>query len=158
MGEQLVLFDAVLEGEVVASALCLAGGQWLHYHLGAMADRAREVGRGQSPALRGSALGSGARASPSSTWEAAPEQAKTRSSPSSAASARTTSIEYWIGKIVHDEGAYRRLTGGAEIDFEGFFPAYRLTARASNQAVSPSAIAKSDAEQTCQLSEANGSS
>jgi hypothetical protein len=26
---------------------------------------------------------------------------------------------------VHDEDAYRRLSGGAEIDLEGFFPAYR---------------------------------
>ena len=33
--------------------------------------------------------------------------------------------EFWVGKLVHDEDAYRRLSGGAEIDLEGFFPAYR---------------------------------
>ena len=33
--------------------------------------------------------------------------------------------EFWVGKLVHDEDAYRRLSGGAEIDYDGFFPAYR---------------------------------
>lgn len=30
-----------------------------------------------------------------------------------------------MGKLVHDEDAYRRLSGDAEIDYDGFFPAYR---------------------------------
>jgi hypothetical protein len=33
--------------------------------------------------------------------------------------------EFWTGKAVHDAEAYRRLSGGAEIDMDGFFPAYR---------------------------------
>ena len=30
-----------------------------------------------------------------------------------------------LGKTVHDEGAYRALSGGDVIDYAGFFPAYR---------------------------------
>ena len=33
--------------------------------------------------------------------------------------------EFWVGKLVHDDEAYRRLSGGDEIDYNGFFPAYR---------------------------------
>ena len=42
--DRLVRFDAVAEGEIVASALCLRGDRWLHYHLGATADSARDFG------------------------------------------------------------------------------------------------------------------
>ena len=34
-----------------------------------------------------------------------------------------------MGKLVHDEDAYRRLSGGAGIDYDGFFPAYRALDR-----------------------------
>ena len=44
LGGNLVRFDAQVEGEVVASALCLRGDRWLHYHLGATADSARDLG------------------------------------------------------------------------------------------------------------------
>ena len=37
--------------------------------------------------------------------------------------------EFWTGKAVHDETAYRELSGGAPVDYEGFFPAYRGEAR-----------------------------
>src|SRR6185437_4396761 len=30
-----------------------------------------------------------------------------------------------LGKAVHDEDAYRRLSGSDEIEYAGFFPAYR---------------------------------
>ena len=33
----------------------------------------------------------------------------------------------YLGKAVHDEDAYRRLSGVAEIDYAGYFPAYRRT-------------------------------
>jgi hypothetical protein len=38
-------------------------------------------------------------------------------------------VEASVGKAVHDEEAYRRLARGAEIDFDGYFPAYRDRAR-----------------------------
>jgi serine/alanine adding enzyme len=136
MGDQLVLVDALLEGEVIASAICLAGGPWLHYHLGAMADRARDVGAtnlllyeaARRAQEQGSAifhLGGSA-----GTGEDSLFAFKRRFSPDDL-------FEYWIGKIVHDEGAYRRLTGGAEIDFEGFFPAYRVPGALSQTAGTP---------------------
>ena len=34
-----------------------------------------------------------------------------------------------VGKAIHDEDAYRRLSGGSEVAFEGFFPAYRRPSR-----------------------------
>ncbi len=44
LGERLVVFEAEEGGEVLASALCFATPPWLHYHLGATADRGRELG------------------------------------------------------------------------------------------------------------------
>ena len=48
---------------------------------------------------------------------------RTRSGSSSSASATDLGREFWIGKLVNDADAYRRLAGAAETD--GFFPAYR---------------------------------
>jgi hypothetical protein len=31
-----------------------------------------------------------------------------------------------VGKAVHDRAAYLRLAGAREIDWDGFFPAYRV--------------------------------
>ncbi len=136
LGDQIALFDAVLEGEVLASALCLAGGPWLHYHLGAMTDRARDVGatnlllyeaacwaqtQGCSIFHLGGSAGSG---------EDSLFAFKRRFSPDDL-------FEYWIGKAVHDEDAYRRLTGCAEIDLDGFFPAYRVPGALSQTAGTP---------------------
>jgi serine/alanine adding enzyme len=136
LGDQIVLFDALLEGEVVASALCLTGGPWLHYHLGAMADRARDVGAtnlllyeaagwAQEQGLAIFHLGGSAGSVEDSLFAF-----KRRFSPYDL-------FEYWIGKAVHDEGAYRRLTGSAEIDFDGFFPAYRVPGALSQTAGTP---------------------
>jgi serine/alanine adding enzyme len=41
LGERLVRFDARLDGNLVASALCLATKPWLHYHLSATDEQAR---------------------------------------------------------------------------------------------------------------------
>ena len=124
LGGNLVLFDALAEGEIVASALCLRGDRWLHYHLGATADSARDLGAsnlllytaalwGQAQSLQEFHLGGGAGAKEDSLFAF-----KQRFSPEGRR-------EFWVGKLVHDEDAYRRLSGGAEIDYDGFFPAYR---------------------------------
>lgn len=129
-----VRFDALLEGEVVASALCLAGTAWLHYHLGAMQGRARELGannlllyeaacwareQGLSVFHLGGSAGTG---------EDSLFHFKRRFSPDDL-------YEYWVGKAVHDEEAYRGLSGRADIDLDGFFPAYR--APRARSAVTP---------------------
>jgi hypothetical protein len=124
LGERLVRFDVTLDGEVVASALCLRGDRWLHYHLGATHDSARDLGAsnlllyeaarwGHERGLEEFHLGGGAGGREDSLFAF-----KKRFSPDGVR-------EFWTGKAVHDEVAYRRLSGGAEIDCEGFFPAYR---------------------------------
>jgi hypothetical protein len=124
LGGNLVRFDAQCEGVVVASALCLRGDRWLHYHLGATADAARDLGAsnlllytaalwGQTQGLEEFHLGGGAGATEDSLFSF-----KQRFSPDGRR-------EFWVGRHVHDEDAYRRLSGGAEIDYDGFFPAYR---------------------------------
>ncbi len=124
LGDGLVRFDALSEGEIVASALCMRGDRWLHYHLGATADSARDLGAsnlllyeaaqwGQAQGLEEFHLGGGAGAKEDSLYAF-----KQRFSPEGRR-------EFWVGKLVHDEGTYRRLSGDAEIDLSGFFPAYR---------------------------------
>jgi serine/alanine adding enzyme len=124
LGERLVRFDATLDGETVASALCLRGARWLHYHLGATHDSARDLGAsnlllyeaalwGQEQELEEFHLGGGAGGREDGLFAF-----KKRFSPNGVR-------EFWTGKAVHDEEAYRRLSGGLEIDMEGFFPAYR---------------------------------
>jgi hypothetical protein len=122
--DRLVRFDATLDGEVVASALCLRGDRWLHYHLGATHESARDLGAsnlllyeaalwGREQGLETFHLGGGASGREDSLYAF-----KRRFSPDGVR-------EFWTGKAVHDEGVYRRLAGGADVDFEGFFPAYR---------------------------------
>lgn len=122
--DRLVRLDAVAEGEIVASALCLRGDRWLHYHLGATADSARDLGAsnlllyeaarwGQGQGLEEFHLGGGAGAKEDSLFAF-----KQRFSPNGRR-------EFWVGKLVHNEEAYRRLSGGADVDIAGFFPAYR---------------------------------
>lgn len=126
LGGHLVRFDALCKGEVVASTLCLRGAQWLHYHLGATGDAARDLGASnlllytaavwaQEQQLDEFHLGGGAGAKEDSLFAF-----KERFSPGGRR-------EFWVGKAVHDEDAYRRLSGG-EIDLDGFFPAYRALA------------------------------
>ena len=136
LGGHLVRFDAQAAGEVVASALCLRGERWLHYHLGATDDAARDLGAsnlllytaavwGQEQRLEEFHLGGGAGAKEDSLFAF-----KERFSPGSRR-------EFWVGKLVHDEEAYRRLSGGAEIDYGGFFPAYRVPGALSHTAGTP---------------------
>ena len=57
LGERLVQLDGLLDGEVVASTLCLVSPPWLHYHLGAALEAGRSVGA-SPPAPPGGAMGS----------------------------------------------------------------------------------------------------
>ena len=124
LGDRLVLFDATVDEQVVASTLCLRDDRWLHYHLSATADSARDLGAsnlllyeaaswGQEQGLDEFHLGGGAGSEADALLAF-----KQRFSPDGAR-------EFWVGKLVHDEDAYRRLSGDAEIDYDGFFPAYR---------------------------------
>lgn len=124
LGGHLVRFDALCGGEVVASALCLRGARWLHYHLGATDDAARDLGASnlllytaavwaQEQHLEEFHLGGGAGGKEDSLYAF-----KQRFSPRGRR-------EFWVGKLVHDEDTYRRLSGQAEIDLDSFFPAYR---------------------------------
>jgi len=125
--EHLVRFDAKLEDELVASALCFATAPWLHYHLGATSDRAREVGAsnlvlygaarwGAERGLERFHLGGGVGGRADSL-----QAFKLDFDPDGA-------LEMRIGKIVHDPGFYEELSGRDPADLGGFFPAYREAA------------------------------
>jgi Acetyltransferase (GNAT) domain len=120
--DHLVRFDAVHEGEVVASILCFASRPWLHYHLGATLGPARSLGAshllmltaarwGREHGYEQFHLGGGVGGREDSLWEY-----KHRFSPGGRREAR-------IGKMVHDEEAYTALGGSG--GRSGFFPAYR---------------------------------
>jgi serine/alanine adding enzyme len=122
---QLVRFEAKLGDELVASALCLASPPWLHYHLGASSDGGRRIGANtllfleaaKSARERGYErfhLGGGVGGAADSLHEF-----KRRFDPGGL-------VDAAVGKAVHDEGAYARLSGGAA-SVAGFFPAYRAT-------------------------------
>ena len=120
---QLVRFDARLGDETVASALCLASPPWLHYHLGASSDEGRRIGAMTLLFLEAAQwaresgyerfhLGGGVGGAADSLHEF-----KRRFDPGGL-------VEAFVGKAVHDEAAYERLTGGP-MSLAGFFPAYR---------------------------------
>lgn len=122
--EQVVLAEALADGEVVASALCLATMPWLHYHLSAASDRGRAVGAAnlvlyetaewaRSQGYERFHLGGGVGGKDDSL-----ASFKRRFDPGG-------SLEWWLGKAVHDADAYRELTGRSADDLAGFFPAYR---------------------------------
>jgi serine/alanine adding enzyme len=124
LGDRLVRFDARLNGELAASALCLGERPWLHYHLGASLDEARRTGATNLLLYEAARwakengfelfhLGGGVGGREDSLLSF-----KRRFDPGGVR-------EYWIGKAVHDADAYRRLTGEDEPSVEGFFPAYR---------------------------------
>jgi serine/alanine adding enzyme len=123
----LVQLDGRLEGEPVASVLCLASPPWLHYHLGAALEPGRTVGAmplllleaarwGSERGYELLHLGGGVGGARDSLWEF-----KRRFAPNGLR-------EAWIGKAVHDEAAYLELSGGESLDVAGFFPAYRRSA------------------------------
>jgi hypothetical protein len=123
LGEGLVRFDAEIDGEVVASALCLASPPWLHYHLSGTTDSGRSTGASTLVLLEAARwaqgegyerfhLGGGLGGKEDSL-----HHFKARFDPEGL-------VDAAVGKAIHDEDAYRSLSGG-EAGLEGFFPAYR---------------------------------
>jgi len=123
LGDALVRFDASIDGETVASALCLATPPWLHYHLSGTTDSGRSTGSSTLVLLEAARwaqergyerfhLGGGLGGSADSL-----HHFKARFDPEGLVPAA-------VGKAIHDEDAYRELSGG-EVGYEGFFPAYR---------------------------------
>jgi serine/alanine adding enzyme len=119
----LARFDALIDGEVVASALCLATPPWLHYHLSGTTDAGRSTGASTLVLLEAARwaqaqgydrfhLGGGLGGEADSL-----HHFKARFDPEGLVPAA-------VGKAIHDEHAYRELSGG-EAGYEGFFPAYR---------------------------------
>jgi hypothetical protein len=136
--DRLARFDALLGDEVVASALCLVGERWLHYHLGATRDEARALGAsnlllleaacwGREQGLQTFHLGGGAGSREDSLFSF---KRRFTSEPA---------LEFWTGRAVHDEDSFRRLTGEPEIAWDGFFPAYRVPGALSQTAGTPRA-------------------
>ena len=124
LGERLVLLEARLGERVIGSILCFATPPWLHYHLGATSDEARELGVshlliysaarfGRERGYEQFHLGSGVGAVGGSLLGF-----KQRFSPSPL-------LEQWFGKAVHDVERYMELTGSRTPTYDGFFPAYR---------------------------------
>jgi len=123
LGDALARFDASIDGEVVASALCLATPPWLHYHLSGTTDPGRSTGASTLVLLEAARwaqergyerfhLGGGLGGSADSL-----HHFKARFDPEGLVPAA-------VGKAIHNEDAYRELSGG-EAGYEGFFPAYR---------------------------------
>jgi hypothetical protein len=111
-------------GELVAGVLGMGEPPWLHYHLGAAADAARGTGAshlalctlaewGRDHGYTTLHLGGGVGGREDSLLEY-----KLRFAPEGLVPSAT-------GRAVHDAAEYARLTGSAEIDWAGFFPAYR---------------------------------
>jgi serine/alanine adding enzyme len=119
----LVRFDAAIDGEGVASALCLPSPPWLHYHLSGTTDTGRSTGSSTLVLLEAARwaqgegyerfhLGGGLGGKADSL-----HHFKARFDPEGL-------VEAAVGKAIHDEDAYRELSGGAA-GYDGFFPAYR---------------------------------
>lgn len=128
LGDGLIRLDARLGGELVASEVCVGGGTGIHYHMGVTSDRGRAAGAanllvyeaavwGQANGFTELSLGSGVGGREDSLWEF-----KQRFAPD-------MGREFWIGKLVDDEDAYRGLGGDPAAG--GFFPAYRAPDRSS---------------------------
>jgi hypothetical protein len=124
LGKRLVVFDAVADGELVASALCFGSPPWLHYHLSATAEAGREHGAGSLLLFEAAGwarergferfhLGGGAGGRADSLLSF-----KRRFDPDGL-------LHYSVGKAVQDAEAYGRLAGAREVGLDGFFPAYR---------------------------------
>lgn len=123
-GGDLVLVDGLVDGEVVASLLCLADDRSLHYHLGATADAARNIGASNRLFLAAAEwardrgltrfhLGGGVGADTSAPLFVFKHRYDPASEP----------LPFHIAKWVHDPAGYRALTGGDATD--GFFPPWR---------------------------------
>ena len=122
----LVRSDVLAGGRLVASMLGMGEPPWLHYHLGGSVEGAGRTGAshlallglaqwGQDHGYELLHLGGGVGGREDSLL-----QYKLRFAPDGLREAA-------IGKAVHDGAAYARLTGDAEVDWAGFFPAYRAS-------------------------------
>jgi GNAT acetyltransferase-like protein len=120
----LVRVDVRAGGEPIAAVLGMGEPPWLHYHLGAAADAARGTGAshlallalaewGRANGYETLHLGGGVGGRADSLLEY-----KLRFAPDGLVASE-------IGKAVHDEAAYLRLSGTGAVDWDGFFPAYR---------------------------------
>jgi serine/alanine adding enzyme len=120
----LVRVDVRGDGELLASVLGMGEPPWLHYHLGGAADAARGTGAshlalyalaawGREQGFSTLHLGGGVGGRDDSLLEF-----KLRFAPAGR-------VGVAIGKAVHDLDAYLRLAGADEVDWDGFFPAYR---------------------------------
>jgi hypothetical protein len=119
-----VRVDVRRAGELLASVLGMGEPPWLHYHLGGATDAARGTGAshlalyalaqwGREHGFATLHLGGGVGGRDDSLLEF-----KLRFAPGGLLPAA-------VGKAVHDRAAYLRLTAAEEIDWDGFFPAYR---------------------------------
>ena len=61
LGDGFVRLDATLDGELVASEVCVGGGPWIHYHMGVTSDRGPRARRGEPARLRDRRVGAGER-------------------------------------------------------------------------------------------------
>jgi hypothetical protein len=122
--DRVVRFDARIDSELVASALCLASLPWMHYHLGATSELGRSSGAGNLVLVEaarwaqargfelfhlGGGVGGG-------------EDALFRFKERFHVAGRR---DAYIGKVVHDEPVYAALTDRGADDLAGYFPAYR---------------------------------
>ncbi len=125
-GGELVLVDGLLDEEAVASLLCIAHGEWLHYHLGASADAARNIGASnrcflaaaewaQDRSMAGFHLGGGVGGGTDSPLFVFKHRYDPESEPRA----------FHIAKLVHDADRYRELAGSDST--AGFFPPWRAT-------------------------------
>ena len=123
-GVPLVCVDVRRDGELLAAVLGMGEAPWLHYHLGGTTDAARGSGAshlalyslaewGREQGFSTLHLGGGVGGADDSLLEF-----KLRFAPGGRVPAA-------VGKAVHDRAAYARLSGSGEIDWDGFFPAYR---------------------------------
>lgn len=122
--DALVRLDAHQGSELVGSILCFASPPALHYHLGCSSELGRSLGASHLLFLEAAAwaaardldlfhLGGGVGGFEDSLYEF-----KRRFDPGGR-------LPAFVGKAVHDVDAYLELAGSPEIDYAGYFPAYR---------------------------------
>jgi hypothetical protein len=114
------------EGTLAAAVLGMGAPPWLHYHLGAASEEGRGTGAshlalctlaewGRAHGYDTLHLGGGVSGRAGSLLDY-----KLRFAPGGLVPAAT-------GRAVHDRAAYARLTGSEDVDWAGFFPAYRAS-------------------------------